>query len=153
MDVFIAYLQGLDTGCWMLDAGYAVDPKMLRGDRPPFRSGSGDPDQAKLDLLIRLATSVLNLSYSATRASAWVHFRIGATFLKLHRRARGVRRVTRNLSAFSANSAVKSNAYLAFAPKLKCTLLLARNRKRLTIVDIETGAGGRAQEPCAGPSL
>ncbi|MEJ5310279.1 MAG: type II toxin-antitoxin system HicA family toxin [Anaerolineae bacterium] len=54
--------------------------------------------------------------------STWVHFRMEATFLKLHRRARSVRRVARNFSAFSANSAVKSNAYLAFAPELKCTL-------------------------------
>ncbi len=48
---------------------------------------------------------------------------MGATFLKLHCRARSVRRVARNFSAFSANSAVKSDVYLAFAPELKCVLV------------------------------
>ena len=73
-----------------------------------------------IDVMVRL------YEINEKKASALhlrVHFRIGATFLKLHCRARSVRRVARNFSALSANSAVKSNVYLAFAPELKCTLI------------------------------
>ncbi|HOU15804.1 MAG TPA: hypothetical protein PKZ84_22090 [Anaerolineae bacterium] len=50
-----------------------------------------------------------------------------------YRRERRVRRVAKHFSALSANSAVKSEVYLAFAPKLKRPPeIVSRKRQQLT---------------------